>query len=225
MMRKTLTFNTSGISISQVISRDSRNHPEFPSLGSRFTWSSTYSGGILGGDEDFHKHEFDFDFYSPIYKKLVLRQKFNMGFLKRLPSNADERSVIPPNSKFFMGGSGLPNGEMLRGYDDNSIGPMGIYSPLGGDIIIKYSLEMRLPLSENPTVYALAFAEVGNVWDDFDNVDPFQFKRSAGIGVRMFMPMLGMIGFDMGYGFDDTIFDSDNKPQGWDYHILFGMPF
>jgi outer membrane protein insertion porin family len=84
---------------------------------------------------------------------------------------------------------------------------------------------MRLPLSENPTVYALAFAEVGNVWDDFDNVDPFQFKRSAGIGVRMFMPMLGMIGFDMGYGFDDTIFDSDNKPQGWDYHILFGMPF
>ena len=219
------TFNTSGISISQVISRDSRNHPEFPSLGSRFTWSSTYSGGILGGDEDFHKHEFDFDFYSPIYKKLVLRQKFNMGFLKRLPSNADERSVIPPNSKFFMGGSGLPNGEMLRGYDDNSIGPMGIYSPLGGDIIIKYSLEMRLPLSENPTVYALAFAEVGNVWDDFDNVDPFQFKRSAGIGVRMFMPMLGMIGFDMGYGFDDTIFDSDNKPQGWDYHILFGMPF
>ena len=124
-----------------------------------------------------------------------------------------------------MGGSGLPNGEMLRGYDDNSIGPMGIYSPLGGDIIIKYSLEMRLPLSENPTVYAIAFAEVGKVWDDFDNVDPFQFKRSAGIGVRMFMPMLGMIGFDMGYGFDDTIFDSDNKPQGWDYHILFGMPF
>ena len=219
------TFTTAGISFLQTITRDSRNHPEFPSMGSRFSWSSTYSGGILGGDEDYHKHELDFDFYSPVYKKIVLRHNMKMGVLKQLPSSESERSVIPPNAKFFMGGSGIPYGEMLRGYDDNSVGPMGVYSPLGGNIILKYTLELRFPLSENPTVYALMFGEVGNVWNNFDNVDPFQLKRSTGIGVRMFMPMLGMIGFDMGYGFDDTIIDGDMKPQGWNYHILFGMPF
>ena len=209
----------------QTISRDSRNHPEFPSMGSVFTWSSTYSGGILGGDEDYHKHELDFDFYSPLYKKLVTRHNLMMGVLKAIPSSDSERSVIPPSAKFFMGGSGIPYGEMLRGYDDNSVGPMGVYSPLGGNIILKYTLELRMPLSENPTVYMLAFGEVGNVWNNFNNVDPFQLKRSTGIGIRMFMPMLGMIGFDMGDGFDDTIIDGDSKPQGWNYHILFGMPF
>ncbi|MFQ6610172.1 MAG: outer membrane protein assembly factor BamA, partial [Fidelibacterota bacterium] len=219
------TFSTSGVSFLQTITRDSRNHPEFPSFGSVFTWSSTYSGGILGGDEDYHKHELDFDFYSPLYKKLVTRHNLNMGVLKPLPASESERSVIPPSAKFFMGGSGIPYGEMLRGYDDNSVGPMGVYSPLGGNIILKYTLELRLPLSENPTVYTLMFGEVGNVWNNFNNVDPFQLKRSAGIGIRMFMPMLGMIGFDMGYGFDDTIIDGDNRPQGWNYHILFGMPF
>ncbi len=219
------TFTTSGVAFTQVITRDSRNHPEFPSLGSRFTWTSTYSGGILGGDEDYHKHEMDFEFYSPIFKKLTLKQKLKMGVLKELPAKESERSVIPPSAKFFMGGSGIPYGEMLRGYEDNSVGPMGVYSSLGGNILLRYALEMRYPLSENPTVYALAFAEVGNVWRSFNDVDPFQLKRSAGVGVRMYMPMLGMIGFDVGYGFDDTIFDLDNKPQGWNYHLLFGMPF
>jgi len=219
------TFSSSGISFLQTITRDSRNHPEFPSAGSLFSWSSTYSGGVIGGDEDYHKHELDFDFYSPFYKKVVLRQNMKMGVLKSLPEKNSQRSVIPPSAKFFMGGSGIPYGEMLRGYDDNTVGPMGVYSPLGGDIILKYTLEMRFLISENPTVYTLMFAELGNVWNDFDNVDPFQLKRSAGIGIRMFMPMLGMIGFDMGYGFDDTIVDGDNRPQGWNYHILFGMPF
>tara|TARA_B100000959_G_C14703284_1_gene509680 strand:- start:328 stop:741 length:414 start_codon:yes stop_codon:yes gene_type:complete len=137
----------------------------------------------------------------------------------------------------MLGGSGIPYGEMLRGYEDNSIGPMGTYRPRGGNIVLKYALELRFPFSENPTVYGLLFAEAGNVWDDFDSivnpysdpfqgpVDPFALKRSAGAGIRMFMPMLGMLGFDMGYGFDDTILDGDHKPQGWNYHVLFGMPF
>ena len=56
-------------------------------------------------------------------------------------------------------------------------------------------------------------------------VDPFDMKRSAGIGIRTFMPMLGMLGFDMGYGFDDSSYDINKLPQGWNYHILFGMPF
>ena len=84
---------------------------------------------------------------------------------------------------------------------------------------------LRYKFSDAPIVYALAFSDIGNLWFDFEEVDPFNLKRSLGIGIRTFMPMIGMLGFDMGYGFDDTIYDSDSKPQGWNYHILFGMPF
>jgi len=96
--------------------------------------------------------------------------------------------------------------------------------------MLKYSLEFRLSLSENPTIYALSFFDMGNVWSSFDIVDPFDLKRSAGIGVRVFIPMLGMLGYDVGYGFDATDYDTyyNNgivKPHGWDYHLIFGMPF
>ena len=114
---------------------------------------------------------------------------------------------------------------MLRGYQDNTVGPYGATRPRGGNIIIKYSAELRYQFSEAPTVYGLFFSEVGNVWTDFNVVDPFDLKRSAGIGIRTYMPMIGLLGFDMGYGFDDTTYDGDKLPQGWNYHILFGMPF
>ena len=217
-------FSTSGVSLTQTIHRDSRNHPEFPSRGSKFIWSSTFSGSILGGDEDYHKHRFDFDFYSPIMKKLVLHSNFVTGVIKQIPVSVGERSIINPNAKFIMGGSGMPYGEMLRGYTDNTVGPYGTYRPKGGNIMLKYSLELRLSLAESPTVYALAFAEAGNVWSNFKTVDTNYLKRSVGVGIRTYMPMLGMLGFDAGYGIDDTIIDSDSKPQGWNYHFLFGMP-
>ena len=218
-------FSTSGRSITQIITRDSRNHPEYPSFGSKFTWKSTLSGSFLGGDEDYHKHEFDFNWFNPIIGKLVLRQNVKTGVIKSIPVSEGERSIIPPGTRFFLGGSGIPYGEMLRGYQDNTIGPFGITRPRGGNIIIKYSLELRYQFSNAPTVYGIAFAELGNNWSGFDVVDPFDLKRSAGFGIRTFMPMLGMLGFDMGYGFDDTTYDGDKLPQGWNYHILFGMPF
>ncbi len=218
-------FSTSGRSITQIISRDSRNHPEYPSFGSNFTWKSTLSGSFLGGEEDYHKHEFDFNWFSPIIGKLVLRQNAKTGVIKSIPVSEGERSIIPPGTRFFLGGSGIPYGEMLRGYQDNTIGPFGITRPRGGNIIIKYSLELRYQFSEAPTVYGLLFTELGNNWSGFDIVDPFDLKRSAGVGIRTFMPMLGMLGFDMGYGFDDTTYDGDKLPQGWNYHIIFGLPF
>ena len=217
-------FSTSGISLTQIIYRDSRNHPEFPSRGSKFNWTSILSGSLLGGDEDYHKHRFDFDFFSPIINKLVLHSNFIMGAIKRIPVSENERSIINPNAKFIMGGSGMPYGEMLRGYADNTVGPYGTYRPKGGNIMLKYSLEFRLLLSESPTVYMLAFGEAGNVWSNFKTVDINYLKRSVGVGIRTYMPMLGMLGFDAGYGFDDTIIDADSSPQGWNYHFLFGMP-
>ena len=78
-------------------------------------------------------------------------------------------------------------------------------------------------LSESPIIYMLTFAEAGNVWTDFNEVDIFDLKRSAGIGIRLYMPMLGILGYDIGYGFDN-IYDN-GEPSGWEHHVIFGMPF
>ena len=95
--------------------------------------------------------------------------------------------------------------------------------------MLKYSTEFRVPFSENPVVYGMLFAEAGGVWNDtrllyshwdFRRRNPLELKRSAGIGIRFFMPMIGQLGFDMGYGFDDIT--GDGNPQGWEYTIIFG---
>ena len=122
-----------------------------------------------------------------------------------------------------MGGSGIPYGEMLRGYPDNSVGSSNNYYNRGGNIILKYSVEFRLLLSESPTIYGLTFFEAGKCWEDFQEIDTFDLNRSAGIGVRLFMPMLGMLGYDIGYGFDKDLSIPNSSP--WEYHLIFGMPF
>ena len=219
---------TTGLSVGQVISRDSRNHPEFPSMGSVFTWSSTLSGGPLKTPwfdvhENFHKHLFKFDWYAPAFWKFVLTSSLQFGAIKEISTDGVERSIVPVDDRFIMGGSGIPYGTMLRGYVDNTVGPYN-GRPLGGRVMMKYSTEFRMRFSENPTVYGLAFAEMGNVWQDFSETDIFDLKRSVGVGIRMFMPMVGMLGFDMGYGFDDIPATSES-PEGWRFHVLFGMPF
>lgn len=219
---------TVGLSVTQVVSRDSRNHPEFPSLGSSFGWTSTLSGGPLSGPwftihESFHKHVLKFEWFTSPFWKTALMSSLQMGVIKKLPSGPDTRSIIPIDDLFIMGGSGIPYGILLRGYRDNTVGPYDT-RPLGGNVMLKYMVEFRVPFSENPTVYGLVFAEVGNVWRDFSESDPFDLKRSAGAGVRMFMPMLGMLGFDLGYGFDDVP-ATEVSPEGWNFHVLFGMPF
>ncbi|MBT6870995.1 MAG: outer membrane protein assembly factor BamA [Candidatus Marinimicrobia bacterium] len=216
-------FKTSGVSFTQIITRDNRDHPEFPTRGSKFMWTSLFSGSFLGGDEDYHKHVFDFKWFSPLMRKFIMHQSIKLGALKTIPVSSEERSVVPPSGRFVMGGTGMPYGEMLRGYEENSVGPDGYYN--AGNVMLKYSMEFRLSLSESPTIYALAFAEAGNVWEDFDSVDPFNLKRSAGVGVRLFMPMLGMLGYDMGYGFDNVGNFENDGPRGWEHHLIFGMPF
>ncbi|UCD37091.1 MAG: outer membrane protein assembly factor BamA [Fidelibacterota bacterium] len=217
--------STVGISFTQAITRDSRNRPEFPTMGSEMSWLSTLSGSILGGNEDFHKHLFSLKWYVPVVEKLVFHQLFKMGIIKPI-SDSGERSILPPEEKFFMGGTGIPYGEMLRGYPDNTVGPYSSGGrPRGGTVMFRYTAELRLSLSENPTVYALAFAEMGNTWLNFSYVDPFKLKRSAGVGVRMFMPMLGMLGLDLGYGFDPVEVNQETGPHGWELHFIFGVPF
>ncbi|MCH7731790.1 MAG: outer membrane protein assembly factor BamA [Candidatus Marinimicrobia bacterium] len=214
---------TQGISITQFITRDSRNHPEYPSRGSVMRWTSTLSGGLLGGNENFQKHELRLEWYTPVVWEFALLSSLHMGSISELTSKDGGVSIIPIDEKYIMGGSGIPYGTMLRGYLDNTVGPYNS-RPLGGNVMLKYTTELRFRFSKNPTVYGLVFAEMGNVWKSFSVADPFDLKRSAGFGIRMFMPMLGMIGFDMGYGFDDVL-STPESPEGWRFHILFGMPF
>ena len=89
--------------------------------------------------------------------------------------------------------------------------------------MFKYSVELRFLLSPSPTMYLLLFADSGNIWSDFDNIDIFDLKRSIGFGFRLNMPMLGVIGYDIGYGFDNHN-DDIKKPWGWEQHLIFGVP-
>ena len=221
-----------GTNLSQIITRDSRNRPEFPTLGSLFSLKTTLSGGLLGGNEDFYKHVLKLEWYTPTFWKFVLKSSLNLGIIESLPSEKDELSIIPFDERFIMGGNGIPYGNMLRGYPDNSIGPVTTGgSPIGGNAMMKFNTEFRFPFSENPVVYGLIFGEMGNVWDSYYMTEPFNISRggaltlrkSAGVGIRFFMPMIGMLGFDLGYGFDDIT--GSGSPQGWTTTIIFGQPF
>jgi outer membrane protein insertion porin family len=221
-----------GINIFQTITRDSRDRPEFTSSGSRMIWNTTFSGGVLGGNEDFHKHNLTLEWYSPLVSKFVLVNTFKVGVIGKIETKGDEISIIPYDERFIMGGNGIPYGNMLRGYDDNAIGPLSNSgSPIGGNSLLRFTTELRFPLSENPVIYALAFAEMGNVWANKDMTEPFyltrtgsiNLKRAAGVGIRFFMPMIGMLGFDIGYGFDDIT--GSGEPQGWKTTITFGQQF
>ena len=218
---------TLGNSITQVVTRDNRDHHEFPTRGSKFTWESTFSGNILGGNEDFFKHVLNFEWFSPTFWKFVLTSSFKIGVIQPLENLDNQRSIIPFDEKFIMGGNGMPYGNMLRGYPDNSISP----GPTGGNALLRSVTEFRVPISENPVIYGLAFAEMGNVWNtvnmtesfDIPRDGAFSLKRSAGIGIRFYMPMMGVLGFDMGYGFD--VIDNTGEKPGWNYTIIFGNVF
>jgi outer membrane protein insertion porin family len=222
---------TRGLGITQVISRDSRDRQEFTSRGSHFTWETTLSGGPLGGNEDFFKHVLNLEWYTPTFWKFVLMSSLKMGVVEALTSK-EKRSIIPFDEKFIMGGNGIPYGNMLRGYTENSIGPKSSSgNTVPGTMMMRFVSEIRVPFSENPVIYGLMFAEAGNVWNANSMSEPFSIprsgplslKRSAGFGIRFFMPMIGMLGFDMGYGFDDNA--GDGNPDGWNYTIIFGQTF
>lgn len=210
-------------SITQVITRDSRDFPEFPTSGSVTSLSTELAGGILMGDDAYHKHIFSVEWYTPITSKFVVYNQFLYGFLAELQPGPTK---IPLLEYFYMGGAGLSLGTPLRGYGDRTVGPPSGSgsSAKGGKSQLKTSFEMRLQITNNPTIYGLAFAEAGNTWLNFSQTDPYNLKRSVGLGIRLFMPMIGLIGFDYGYGLD--YFDASGRRVGqWQPHFQFGRQF
>lgn len=185
---------------------------------------------------EYYKIKFKGDWYTRLVDKLVLRTNAEFGFLGNY--NSDIGNV--PFERFFVGGDGLGNFTLdgrdviqLRGYENSSLTPFST-NPItqqleqdGGTIYNKYSLELRYPLTLKPaaSIYALSFLEAGNSFNNFQDFNPFQLKRSAGVGLRIFMPAFGLLGIDFGYGFDSDARPSAIGPSGWQTHFIIGQQF
>lgn len=174
---------------------------------------------------EYYKWQFKSSWFSAFTDKLVLATRIEMGLLGAYNNNLG----IAPFERFYVGGDGLSGMGMvydgrelisLRGYSNNSISPQ-----TGGTIYNKYTTELRYALSLNPssTIYALGFLEAGNAWDNFDNFNPFGVKRSAGIGVRIMLPMIGMMGLDYGWGLDNI--PGNPNANGGQFHFSMGQQF
>ncbi len=175
---------------------------------------------------EFYKVKLKGDIYNTVIGKLVLRTSGEMGFL----DGYNRELGPPPFERFYVGGTGLIGGRYdgrelvpLRGYENatSSGGQTGDVTPMGGATIYnRFALELRYPISLNQTakIFGLTFLEGGNAWSSFGTYNPFQLRRSAGFGVRVYMGAFGLIGFDFAYGFDKTI--NSTEPSGWKTHFL-----
>jgi outer membrane protein insertion porin family len=178
---------------------------------------------------EYYKLKFRADWYTKLMgtqqKALVLRALGEFGFLGAYNNS---RGLIP-FERFFVGGSGLANFAMdgreiiqLRGYPDNSLSRQD-----GSTIYNKFSLELRYPLTLKAaaSIYALTFAEAGNAFDNFSEYNPFILQRSAGFGIRIFMPAFGLLGIDFAHGFDPIPNSGSTQKNGWETHFIIGQQF
>jgi len=212
------------------ISRNSIDQPIYPRNGSQVSLSiqATPPYSLLDGENpnynnmsdqdkyrwiEYHKWKFTTSWFTKIVGDLVLNTRVGFGYLGSYNSSLGSA----PLERFYLGGSGLTGFSLdgreiiaLRGYDDNTLSPVG-----GASIINKYALELRYPLSLNPsaTIYGLGFVEAGNTWSSFGDYNPFNVYRSGGVGVRVFLPMFGLLGLDYAWRIDDVP-DFPNMQKG-----------
>ncbi|MBP4136580.1 outer membrane protein assembly factor BamA [Flavobacterium geliluteum] len=180
---------------------------------------------------EYYKVKFKADWYTKVYGKLVLRTLTEFGFLG---AYNQERGVVP-FERFYLGGDGMANFSMdgretiqLRGYPNNSLTPINTNGEqIGATIYNKFSMELRYPITLKPSasIYALTFVEAGSSYPDFKSYNPFDLNRSAGAGLRVFMPAFGLLGIDFGYGFDALPGSVTNKANGWETHFIIGQQF
>jgi len=160
----------------------------------------------------------------------VLYTRIGFGFLGYYNSNVG----LTPFSRFYLGGSGLTGYNpldgreiiALRGYDDGDV--FNYQKPMnnpGAGSIAKYTMELRYPISLNPsaTIFGLTFAEAGNSWASIRDFNPFDVNRSAGVGLRFFLPMFGMLGFDYGWRFDTVPFRPGMQKSQFHFTIGYNL--
>ena len=173
---------------------------------------------------EFYKVKFNGTWYTRVFDDLILKTQADFGFIGAY--NSDRGNI--PFERFFLGGDGMVSYALdgretiaLRGYPNQSL------SGNDGSVIYnKFSLELRYPITLKPSasIYALTFLEAGNGYNSFREFDPFNSKRSAGAGVRIFMPAFGLLGIDFGYGFDNAN-PNLTSPNKWETHFIIGQRF
>ena len=179
---------------------------------------------------EYHKWSFKGAVYTKLVGDLVLMARAQFGYL----GYYNRSWGYSPFEGFRVGGDGMSGYDTygseiisLRGYENYSLTPQALssYNSTGnyyaGNVYDKFTVELRYPVILQPqsTIYALLFLEGGNCWSDIRDFNPFQIKRSAGVGVRVFLPMIGLLGVDWGYGFDDPV------NGGSQFHFVIGQQF
>lgn len=242
------TGNCNNLSLNLTLARNSTDNPIFPRYGSEFSASvqitppyslfSKKDFATYGKDNyedaasmyrwiEYHKWKFKAKTYTAlmdIKKCPVIMTRTEFGILGHF--NKHKRS---PFETFYMGGDGMTGYSYnyasetiaLRGYENGALTPYG----QEGYAYIRLGAELRYPLMlENSTsIYALGFVEAGNAWNEVTDFNPFQLKRSAGVGVRIFLPMIGMMGIDWAYGFDKI--NGSTQYSGSQFHFIIGQEF
>jgi outer membrane protein insertion porin family len=233
------------ISFTNVLSRNSVDQPIYPRSGSNISLSVQFTPPFSAFSDidyktadnkvkyefiEYHKWKFDASFFNRIVGDLVINTKANFGFLGYYNSDIG----ISPFERFKLGGDGLVGFDFLRGseiiglrgYQNNSIVPNENYTQIGAPIYNKFTVELRHPVTMNQsaTIFALVFAEAGNTYDRFRSFNPYNnMKRSVGAGVRIFLPIFGLLGLDYGYGFDQI--PGNPGAGGGQFHFSIGQQF
>ena len=235
-------------SLSTTIARSTINDPLFPREGANieFTVSLTPPYSAFADEDkeyqdlppqerfrwlEYHKWRFNAEWYTTVVGKLVFKTQAKIGILGAY----NDELGVSPFERFQLGGDGINNQQFgfqgvdiisLRGYEttdlENNFAPNG--SEAATPIFNKFTVELRYPLSLNPssTIFVLAFAQGGNAWRSARDFNPFDFKRSVGFGVRVFLPMFGTLGFDYGIGFDKVNAERSLRGLG-DFNIILGF--
>jgi outer membrane protein insertion porin family len=206
-------FRTS--SITTTIVRDSRNLPMFPTSGATYTFINEYAGGPIGGDWEYHKHVFEVSQFVNIFWKFVLAGRIKVGVV----DSPDGSDGVPFSEKFSPGGTSTDG--IIRGYDDGKVTPRNASGQnVRGRSLLIYNAELQFPIVDQQ-IYAMLFADAGNSWEAGYQISPFnrdELYKSYGVGFRIVVPGVGVIGFDFAYGINA------DEP-GWKPHFQVGTTF
>ncbi len=238
------TGTSYNFNLTQVLSRSSVDAPIFPTSGSnlKLTVQATPPYSLLNNKNyaivtdkekytftEYHKWKFESQWFQRIYGKLIFKAQAQFGFLGTYNQAVGQSAF----ERFKLGGDGMQGFDFLqgseiiamRGYRNNAVIPSGsnpvIAQGSGSPIFSKYVLELRHPItaSQTATIFVLAFAEGGNTWNSFRDFAPFNIRRTAGVGARVFLPIFGLLGIDYGIPFDNIPGVQDNGKQNFTFSI------
>ncbi|MCF8335048.1 MAG: outer membrane protein assembly factor BamA [Bacteroidales bacterium] len=230
-------------SFSTTFGRNSVSQPIYPRSGSKFMLTlkitppyslftdinyKTASQAVKYNWIEYHKWKYKGEWYQRLLGDLVLAVNTEFGYL----GYYNEDIGHSPFGTFDVGGDGISGYNLygretiaLRGYENSSLTPINKEGKKAGNIYERNYMELRYPVSlkRQATIYVLGFIEAGNAWQNTEELDPLSLKRSAGIGLRAFLPMFGLLGIDWGYGFDEIPGRPD--ANGGQFHFLIGQQF